>query len=335
MAITQYRDARGVGYTGWVKIAKSEVEGDYMALPVTACSLEKTPGKIIPDNLIHGSSSDEAASQVVWAWGANAYGGDISTLFFKKMLEANFWDWLINKRTLGRTVIASPDNYNVWKYKNCYVSEFTISGNVPTGAGGTPIEVRFSVVATGREKLSGDFYLPTASEYEGFITNPDHLGDAPIPGWRSNVYYAGFKAPTGSSDPNIYPTAWSITVRNNPTTLYVANGERDPKWVKQGIMTVTGTVTLYHPDGVPLPEDSVIESYNKNGALTITIYGEGTTPASDPETSENLTTALKITIPYIVITRYAQPFAAPAAPVVRTVDFTGLGSATEKAIKFE
>ena len=315
-----YRDLRGVGYVGWVKFKTSS--GD-IPCPVTACSLEKTPGKIIPDNLIHGSSGDEAASQVVWAWGANTYGGDIETYLFKALWTQALGDWLIDDRTTPIDIVASPDNYNVWLYSNCYVDSFTIRGNVPTGVGGEPITLRLTVVATGRTTSTD-----TPPTYTGFFTADENLGNAPIPGWRTKVEYAGFKGPGGEQ---LYPTSWEVTVRHNPTTLYVADGRRDPKWVKQGIMNVTGRVTLYHPDGVPLPEDSVVESYNKNGSLKIKIYGQ---QEIDAESEGSLTKDpfLTIEIPYVVITAYAQPFVAPKNPVVRTVDFTGLGSAEKKAI---
>jgi len=315
-----YRDLRGIGYAGWVKLKTSS--GD-IPCPVTSCTLEKTPGKIIPDNLIHGSSGDEAASQVIWAWGANAYGGDIETYLFKALWQGALSDWLLNDRITPINIVASPDNYNVWLYKNCYTDNFRISGNVPTGVGGTPITLTLHVLATGRE--SSTEAPPT---FTGFFTADENLNDAPIPGWRARVEYAGFKGPGGEQ---LYPTAWEIAVNHRPTVLYVADGRRDPKWIKQGIMNVTGSVTLYHPDGVPLPEDSVVESSNKNGSLKIFIYGQ---QEIDSESEGTLTKDpfLTIEIPYVVITSYAQNFAAPANPVVRTVNFTGLGSAIKKAI---
>jgi len=301
-----YRHSTGVGYTGWLII-------DDNGIPVRACDIDKTPGKIIPDDLIHGSSGDNAASQLHFAWGANTYGGRITTYLMKDVWNDIIKDWAINSRITPKTIIASPDNVNKWKYNDCYVSSLTLTGTAPTGGGGTPIEVELTVVALGRE--ASNVSEPTFMDGAVSAAN---LNNVPIPYWRSKVLYTGFGIGVGI-------TRWSITVTNNTFTTYVFNNSQDPKWAQQGMLTVTGSVTLYDPDGVPIPRDSIGEEGDEGGgtgtSLEIKIEGHGGDVFST------------LTIPCVVVTRYSQPFAGVNAPVVRTVDFTGIGTATLPALK--
>lgn len=303
----KYREPTGVGYTGWLKI-------DGNGIPIRNCDLDKIPGKIIPDDLIHGSSGDNAASQLHFAWGANTYGGTIGTYLMKTVWNNIIKDWAINMRISPKDIIASPDNVNKWKYNGCLISSLTLSGTAPTGAGGTPVDVSFTVIALGREDASNE-NEPTF--IDGAVET-SNLNNVPVPYWRTKVIYDGF-------GDNVGVTRWSITVTNNTFTTYVFNNSQDPKFAQQGLLTVTGGVTLYSPDGVPIPKDTVGEEGNETGgsgsSFQILIEGQ----------QGNVFSTL--TIPCIVVTRYTQPFATPNAPVVRTVDFTGLGTATEPALK--
>ena len=299
-----FRCSHAVGYAGWIKDKESG-----LMIPVRSCNLVKTPGKIFGDDLIHGSSGDEAATPIYWAWGANAYGGSINTYYMTALWDGLLKDWCLEDRCTPRSLIVSPDGVEVHEYVDCYVTSFRLASTAPTGAGGTPVDLSFDIAARTRVVST-----ETSASYNA--TGPADLDNAPVPYWRTSMSYDGFNS--ASVTPAV--TSWSLTVRHNTFSIYVHDGQQDPGWIKQGLVIVEGECVLYHPDGVPEPVDSITEANHTPYSLTITIAKQGDV------------TFTTFTIPYVVITEYSKPFAGTSAPVVRTVRFRGMGDATTPAI---
>ena len=277
----------GIGYRGWCKV------GDIM-IPVTNCSLEKTPHPIKGEDLIHGSSGDNAASPIHWAQGQNAYGGDITTRLFY-----NFWstlkDWLINDRITGKTVMFTPNGADAQTYT--YSGVIINTATIDAAEGNNPVGLTMGCLATGRTTAGSGTAYPATTTVSG-------LNEAPLPYWKTKAAYSeGW----GSG---VEVVSWSIAVNNNAFVTYVLNNTQDPKWAQQGLLTATGNVVLYNPAGVDIPTEG--------GQLTVTLEfpsGNGT-----------------IVLPQIIWDSYPMPTVGPSAKVIRTMNFTAIGTDAAAAV---
>jgi hypothetical protein len=277
----------GVGYRGWLKV-------DGVMIPVKSCTIEQTPFPIIGEDLIHGSASEpNAASAINYAEGRNEYGGEIGTDLF-----GSFWttlaNWVVTDRHASLTVVASPNNQDIYTYTEVYVDSCTITGNLQGAVG-----VRLNVKAKTRTAAGT---VGTAAS----ATVTGALNKSPIPWWKTafvgTSWGAGDWASFGGSAASIQVVGWEVTINNNTIQQFTFDGTKDPHYIQQSILRCTGSITAYSTSGVPVPSDG--------GSAVITITGAGT-----------------ITLPYLVITGRPMAFVAPGpTKVTRTVNFTSLGT---------
>jgi len=280
----------GVGYRGWLKVGS-------VMVPVRTCGIEKTPYPIIGDDLIHGSSNEPiSASAINYAEGRNEYTGSFATDLF-----ADFWstlkDWAVNDRHTSKTIIVSPNNQQIYTYTTVLINTLTINGNLN---GNVTIDVNVQA-KTRTETGAGGTYSATGTS----------INQAPIPYWKSkfvgSAWGSGNWASFGETASNTQVTAWSITINNNTIVQRTFDGTKDAHYVQQGMLNLTGTITVFNEDGIPVPSDG--------GSAVITITGAGT-----------------VTLPYIVITGYPMNFAGSSAKVTRTVPFRSLGTGTSACV---
>jgi len=200
----------------------------------------------------------------------------------------NLWnlleDWIITGRAYPKSLDISPDGSRVYRYwtNGAYGSNYTYRGAWNTSAGFSTSDGSFVTLSLGTIALDRDEVDPaggtdfTSYTYiatkTGVITgtcsdvfddtnplNPSGNNVDPIPYWRTKAellrgtfpstvatLFAGGAVPQSG----IETVEWGVDITQNNVVLYTCNGSRLPTALLQGPMDVTGTVVLYHPNGV-------------------------------------------------------------------------------------
>ena len=243
-----------------------------------------------------------AASSSHYADAAIRYEGGVD---FEFQASANVWnfirDWAIEQRAYPRSLDISPDGQRVYQYwtTGAYDSVFDNYGAWATSLSMSTSEGSFvtssvNVVAIYRtEGAAGDPYIQQrtgviASDAVVFgNTNPLNPGQAnvdPIPFWKTNANLlstsTGDWGPDGAGGTPIQTgletVEWSIDLSNNQVVLYTCNGTRYPTAVLMGAIDATGSVTLYHNEGVFDPVDEGLTAENTCFRVQIATNAAGT-----------------------------------------------------------
>jgi len=278
-------DTCSVGYKGYLSV-------DGVALPIASSSLERGIS-ILPDDNIHGSSNDNAASRINWAEGQNTYTGDITT-----NLYGYFWntlkEWTVSNRIAGKDIILSPEGTNVYTYSTAKVTTLSLS----SAEGNNLVGVTVGVLALGRTDAGS---APTYT-----VTGDANLNTTPTPYWKTSVSDASLTSFGIAAGTDVL--SWDISITNNSIPIYVLNGEQDPKHTQQCLLEVTGSLTMFNPSGIAAPTD-------RTGSITISLETFGT-----------------ISIPVAVLTGYPMPPAGVNAKITRTINFTGFAGDSAAAV---
>ena len=266
---------------------------DGTGIPHTGSGLEKAPS-IIPGEGIHGSAIDSAASRIHWAEGQNAYVGDINTYLF-----GNFWDilkaWTTSNRITGKDLILSPNGIEVYTYTSAKVNKLTLT----SAEGNNLVTVTIGITALTREDAG------SAGDYSYF--SEDNLNVNPTPYYNTSIDSASINSFGVGTDNDVL--SWTINIVNNTITIYVHNASQDPKHSNQGLLEVTGDMRLFNTNGIAFPT-------TRTGSVDVTLHDFG-----------------HIIIPVAALTSAPEPPTGSNDKVVRTLAYTGFGSAADACVK--
>jgi hypothetical protein len=268
----------------------------------------------IYSSAVWGAGWYNAASAAHYADSAIRYEGTVD-VEMQKGASGVIWDflqeWIVQYRAYPRSLDISPDGARVYQYwtSGAYGATFDNCGAFNTSAGFSTSEGSFLTASLGVVALTRNEVDPAGGtnftnfsyqlQRKGVIgsdcavfntTNPLNPGGSnvdPIPFWRTNaqlltgVYTAPWDGSGTLPQGGTQTVEWSVDVTQNSIWLYVCNGSRLPIALLQGPMDVSGSVTLFHPNGVFDPilgpnNDGTITSpafYAENTWLDITIEG--------------------------------------------------------------
>ena len=262
-------------------------------------------------------------------------------------------DWIVTYRAYPKSLDISPDGSRVYQYRTAgaYHDATTfdtppVGGAFNTSAGFSTSEGSFltcslGVVALYRNEVdpaggtnfSNYSYLLSRKGIIGsdclvFSTtnplNPSGTNLNPIPFWRTQAQLlTGTWAPfSGGALPQTgtQTVEWSVDVSQGTIWLYVCNGSRLPIAALQGPMDVSGSVTLFHQNGVFDP----ILGPTGSGTLTSPyLYAENTWLRVTIATGVG--TAVYLEVPAVVIEGDDYSIPGLEAVVNRVFSIKGLG----------
>lgn len=259
----------GMGYQGYMKLGTNVV-----LVTGGGINLVLEP---IYSNAAWGAGWKNAAPSAHYADSVLRYEG---TLDFELQLGA-VWtflvDWIVTNRITAKTVVISPDGAKVFTY----TAGGGVTGAWNTSAGfstseGSFVTLSAGVMAFSRAITDGDSYI---DNNEGAIagnctvfspTNPLNLGGLnmnPIPFWKTTAEIL-----VGGNPPqaDLMAVEWSVDATQNTIVVYTCKKTRTPRAILQGSMDVSGSVVMYHPDGVFDPiADTTMGGYNSEFVVDI------------------------------------------------------------------
>ena len=239
----------------------------------------------IYSSAVWGAGWYNAAEAAHYADAALRYEGNID-LELQMGASGKFWDFLskfiIASRAYPRSLEISPDGAHVYRYMATnYDTTYDNKGAWCTSANFSTSEGAFVTCSLGVVAIYRTESDPTGSganfsnytyikQSQGVvaskcsdlaITNPlNPLGGNvdPIPFWKTNAQlscdnyadeYTPFDTPVLPQE-GLETVDWSIDISNNQKILYTCSGDRLPRAVLMGPMSVDGNVTLYNQAGV-------------------------------------------------------------------------------------
>jgi hypothetical protein len=277
-----------------VKFYNQGPASDALLLLATGASVNQVLEPIY-SNTIWGAGWYNAPTAAHYADHAVRFEGSID---FELQMGAagKIWDfvgdWLINERAYPRSVDISPDGARVYEYHTtgayganydnngiwCGSASFSTSeGSFVTVSATAIALIRTEVDPAGGHDYSDYSYIKQKRGVtdctELAATNPLNPGGTnvnPIPFWRTNaeLLRGTYTDPfTGGTAPQtgIETIEWSVDLANNQVVLYTCNGNRLPTALLMGAIDATGSVTLYHEDGV---FDPILGPTGTEGTLT-------------------------------------------------------------------
>ena len=295
----------GMGYQGFVKFYKTGPATDPSVLLATGASVNLVLEPIY-SSAVWGAGWFNAASSAHYADAAIRFEGtvDVEMQFGASGVIWDFLeDWIVSYRAYAKSLDISPDGARVYQYRatGAYHSTFDTNGAFNTSAGfatsdGSFLTASLGVVCLNRQEVdpAGGINFTNYSyqlQRKGIIgsdcavfstTNPLNPGGDnvnPIPFWRTKaqlltgVYGAPFDASGVLPQVGTETVEWSVDVTQNSIWLYVCNGTRLPIALLQGPMDVTGSVTLFHVNGV---FDPILGPTHTGTLTTPYLYAENT-----------------------------------------------------------
>jgi len=294
----------GMGYMGFVKVFNTGPASDPLLLLATGASVNQVLEPIY-SNTIWGAGWYNAPTAAHYADHAVRYEGSID---FELQMGASgkIWDfitdWSINERAYPRSADISSDGARVYQYHTtgAYKANYDNHGLWCGSASFSTSEGSFVTVSATAIGLVREEFDPTGAAHNysnysyidqktGVTTctvldstnplNPSGTNLNPIPFWKTEaallrgVYTDPF---TGGAAPqtDLETIEWSLDLSNNQVVLYTCNGNRFPTAVLMGAIDATGSVTLYHEDGV---FDPILGPTGVDGNLTSPyLYAENT-----------------------------------------------------------
>ena len=275
----------GMGYQGFVKFYQTGPATGPSVLLATGASVNLVLEPIY-SSAVWGAGWYNAASSAHYADSAIRYEGTVD-VEMQKGAAGVIWDfledWIVTYRAYSKSMDISPDGARVYKYRTpgAYHTPTTdpasLGGVFNTSAGFSTSEGSFltcslGVVALMREEQdpAGGINFTNYSyqlQRKGVIAsdcsvfsstnplNPAASNVDPIPFWRTQAQlltgtyatpFSGGALPQADTQ----TVEWSVDVTQNSIWLYVCNGNRLPIALLQGPMDVSGSVTLFHQNGV-------------------------------------------------------------------------------------
>ena len=293
----------GMGYQGFVQAYKTGPSTDPLLLLATGASVNLVLEPIYSTAVL-GHGWYNAASASHYADNAIRYEGNID---FELQGSADGWnfmrDWLIENRAYPKSFRISPDGAKIYDYltTGAYGSVYDNNGMFATSASFSASEgsfVNVSVGAVALTRVESDSANPSyisqrlgviAGTASTFATsnplNPNGDNVDPIPYWKTNAQlltvvgdttYTPFAGGT-AVQAGIETVEWSLDLTSNNVILYTANGTNEATAVLMGPADVTGSTTLYHPDGLIDPVGAGLVA--QTTAFRVDITGAGTIEA--------------------------------------------------------
>lgn len=202
-------------YQGWVSIAGVKTA-------VTSSSLDKKMAPIIGDPLIWGGGYP-----INYSRGKNTYEGDIAFPLFDAFvgtMKTIVGVGAGNRDTFFQTVVN--DAVNQYTYASCKATRATIS----SGGDGN-VQLSLGLAALGRTSAAA----VAGSGFTGTTVANNRV--APLPYFASQ--FTAFGIPSASI------LSWSLTINNNPFTLWTHDGTADPNDIQLGSQNVEGSFSYY------------------------------------------------------------------------------------------
>lgn len=262
----------------------------YTATPTTGASVLLATGasvnlvlEPIYSSAVWGAGWYNAATSAHYADAAIRYEGTVD-VEMQIGAAGSIWnfleDWIVSYRAYAKSLDISPDGARVYQYRATgasYHSTFDTQGAFNTSAGfstseGSFLTASLGVVCLDRTEVDpagGSTFTDYSYELQrkGVIgadcsifsttnpLNPSGTNVNPIPFWRTQAQLltGTYATPfTGGSLPQTgtETVEWSVDVTQNSIWLYVCNGTRLPIALLQGPMDISGSLTLFHVNGV-------------------------------------------------------------------------------------
>lgn len=252
----------GIGYQGYAKLA-----GNLVLVTGGGVDFVQDP---IYSSASWGAGWKKVATAAHFADSAQRYEG---TVDFD--LQLGVWntliDWVVNNRITPIGLILCPDGSKIFTYTAGTAAGTAGAYNTSAGfstSEGSAISVSVGVLAFERSLSDGDSYIENktgliANNCSG-TANPLNLNSAnlnPIPFWKSVATIGG------SPQSGLQAVEWNVDVTQNTLAVYTCRKNKMPKAVLQGTMDVSGSVIMYHPDGVFDPATLTAE----NTSFTVNI----------------------------------------------------------------
>jgi len=307
---------------------------------------------------VWGAGWYNAATSAHYADSAIRFEGSID---FEVQGSDDIWDllgdWIINSRAYPRSMDISPDGTRMYSYHTtgAYDANFDLNGMWNTSAAfstspGSFVTCSAGAIALDREETDpagGQSYSTYSyiNNKQGVVaddcteladTNPLNPGGNnvdPIPFWRTDAQLltGTYSAPfAGGTVPQsgLETVEWSAEVTHNHMVLYTCNGNRLATALLQGAMDATGSVTLYHEDGVFDP----ILGPTHTGTLTSPyLYAENTWfRVTIPRGGAGST--IYIELPAVVVESDDYSIPGQSDVSFRTFSIRGLGGRCKSAV---
>ena len=134
--------------------------------------------------------------------------------------------------------------------------------------------------------------------------NPGGLSMNPVPFWKTT---AEILVNGSLPQADLKAVEWNVDVSQNTIVVYTCRKTRNPRAILQGSMDVSGSVAMYHPDGVFDPiADTTMGGYNTE--FVVDING-----------------AAEIRVPAVVVENDDYGLSGQDAVTNRTFSFKGMG----------
>lgn len=350
----------GMGYQGFVKMYATGAASDPAVLLATGASVNLVLEPIY-SSAVWGAGWYNAASSAHYADSAIRYEGtvDVEMQYGAGGIIWDFLeDWIVSYRAYPKSLDISPDGARIYQYRTAGAYHDSTTFDTPPAGGAFNTSAGFStsegsfltaslgVVALTREEKDASGSGNNYSNYsyllqrKGIIgsdcaifstTNPLNVGGYntnPIPFWRTEAQLltGPYATPfTGGAVPQTgtQTVEWSVDVTQNSIWLYVCNGSRLPIALLQGPMDVSGSVTLFHQNGV---FDPVLGPTNSGTLTSPYLYAENTwfrVTIANPESGPADFTYLEV--PAVVIESDDYSIPGLDAVVNRVFSMKGMG----------
>ena len=294
----------GMGYQGFARFFSSGPSTGPMVMLATGASVNLVLEPIF-STAVWGAGWYNAADAAHYADNALRYEGTID-IELQMGAAGAFWnyiaDWVVAERAWPRSLQISPDGSHVYSYltSGAYESSFDTQGAWCRSAGLSTAEASFVTCSLGvlaifrseADPAGGTNYSSYSyiNQKTGVIAsdcsllsptnplNPSGGNVDPIPFWKTNAQlsrgtYPGVFGAASLPQAGTETVEWNIDITNNEHVLYTCSGSRLPRAVLMGAMSVTGNVTLYHPNGV---FDPILGPSNTGTITSPYMYAENT-----------------------------------------------------------
>ena len=185
-------------------------------------------------------------------------------------------NWVVDNRITPINLELCPDGSKIFTYTAGLATEPAGAYNTSTGfstSEGSAISVSVGIMSFARVVTNGDTYIDNKT---GIIAdscttmgltnplNPSGTNLNPIPFWKSTA------AIIGAPQSGLQAIEWNVDISQNTMVVYTCRKNKLPRAILQGSMDVTGSVIMYHPDGVFDPiADATMGAYNTSFSVVI------------------------------------------------------------------
>jgi hypothetical protein len=302
----------GIGYQGYAKLS-----GTIVLVTGGGVDLVQDP---IYSSSAWGAGWKNIAPSAHYADTATRYEG---TVDFE--LQLGVWttlrNWVVDNRITPITLELCPDGSKIFTYTAGSAAGITGAYNTSTSfstSEGSVIGVSVGIMSFDRSVSDGDTYIDNktgliADNCTNLVNpiNPSCTNLNPVPYWKST---AEILVSSISPQAGLQAVEWNVDITQNTLAVYTCRKSKLPRAVLQGSMDITGSVIMYHPDGVFDPiSDATMGGYNTS--FRVKINGGAAT----------------ITIPAVIVESDAYDISGLDSVTNRTFNMKGMGGSTSSS----